>query len=202
MLAEDYFDHFERFSFWESSIAERIDASTQTVFAHAPLWRRARIKWRQLLGSGARRAREAATLHEFCLVGWYSMTVIASGDAVTCCILQDHKSSVLGNVHSQTLQEIWAGSAYARFRAELREIMARQGAVGDFSGACSVEGICAQKNVCPNRSYYWSDDLDFRRQFHQVVEELPVPEGAPFATLPGGRTGLLPTHHSPALPVR
>jgi MoaA/NifB/PqqE/SkfB family radical SAM enzyme len=152
VLAEDYFDHFERFSFWERSIAERIDASTRDVFGRAPVWRRARIKWNQLFAAGARRARESAALHEFCLVGWYSMTLIASGDAVTCCILQDHKSAVLGNIHSQTLSEIWSGSAYQRFRSELREIMARKGSVDDFSGACSVEGICAQKNVCPNRS--------------------------------------------------
>jgi MoaA/NifB/PqqE/SkfB family radical SAM enzyme len=202
VLAEDYFEHFERFSFWESSIAGRIEASTRNVFRRAPVWRRARIKWKQLVLPGAREARESAALHEFCLVGWYSMTLIANGDAVTCCILQDHKSAVLGNVHSQTLSEIWSGSAYERFRAELREIMARRGAVGDFSGACSVEGICAQKNVCPNRSYYWSDDLPFRREFHRMVEGLPAPDGEPFATLPGGRAGLLPTHHGAALPVR
>ena len=94
------------------------------------------------------------------------MTVNASGDAVTCCILQDHKSSVLGNVHSQTLQEIWAGR---RLRTFSRASCARSWRAAARSGIsrarCSVEGICAQKDVCPNRSYYWSDDLDFRRQF-------------------------------------
>jgi MoaA/NifB/PqqE/SkfB family radical SAM enzyme len=201
VLAEDYFEHLERFSFWERSIAERIDASTRAVFARAPLWRRARVKLRQALDVPARRAKSASRLHEFCLVGWYSMTVNANGDAVTCCILQDHKSAVLGSIHSSSLGEIWLGPAYDRFRRELREIMARRGSIADFSHACAVEGLCAQKDACPNRSYYWSDDLDFRREFHRTVEAMPRPEGSPFATLPGG-TPKLPVRQSPALPVR
>ena len=195
VLAEDYFEHLERFSFWERSIAERIDASTRAVFAAAPLWRRARVKVHHALDAGARRARQAGRLHEFCLVGWYSMTVNANGDAVTCCILQDHKSAVLGSVHDSSLAEIWRGPAYERFRRELREIMARRGEVGDSSHACAVEGLCAQKDACPNRSYYWSDDLDFRREFHAAVEAMPLPEGEPFASLEGG----VPR---PRLPVR
>ena len=186
VLAEDYFEHLERFSFWERSIADRIDASTRAVFARAPLARRARVRLRHLLTAGARREAEAARLHEFCLVGWYSMTINANGDAVTCCILQDHKTAVLGSVHGASLEEIWNGPAYERFRRELREIMARRGAVEDFTHSCVVESVCAQKDACPNRSYYWSGDLDFRREFHRTVEALPGPAGAPFATLPGG----------------
>jgi radical SAM protein with 4Fe4S-binding SPASM domain len=153
------------------------------------------------LGAGARRARQAAELHEFCLVGWYSMTVNANGDAVTCCILQDHKNAVLGSIHASSLAEIWRGPAYERFRRELREIMARRGDVDGFSHACMVEGLCAQKDACPNRSYYWSDDLDFRREFHETVEAMAAPEGEPFASLPGGNPRPSVTR-SPALPVR
>lgn len=196
VLAEDYFEHLERFSFWERSIAERIDASTRAVFAAAPLWRRARVKLQHALDAGARRAKAAGELHEFCLVGWYSMTVNANGDAVTCCILQDHKSAVLGSIHASSLSEIWLGSAYDRFRRELREIMARRGKVDDFSHSCAVEGLCAQKDACPNRSYYWSDDLEFRREFHQTVEAMPAPEGEPFAMLEGG----VPRLRLPVLP--
>ncbi len=185
VLAEDYFDHLERFSFWEHGIAARIAAAERRVFAAAPLARRARVKLKGLLDPGARRARAAAALHEFCLVGWYSMTLNATGDAVTCCILQDHKSAVLGNVLGDTLAAVWSGPAYERFRAELREIMARRGGVESFDGACSVVGICAEKDACPNRSYYWSDDAGFREEFHRVVEAMPAPAGPPFSTLPG-----------------
>ena len=200
VLAQDYFDHLERFSFWERSIAERIDEATRRVFAHAPLGRRARIKLRQVFDGQARRSRAASALHEFCLVGWYSATLNANGDAVTCCILQDHKTAVLGSIHESTLSEIWNGPAYGRFRAELTEIMARRGAVGDLLHSCAVESVCAEKGACPTRSYYWADDADFRKSFHEMVEGMPVPEGEPFANLPGARPAA--ARRLPALPVR
>jgi MoaA/NifB/PqqE/SkfB family radical SAM enzyme len=190
VLAQDYFERLERFSFWERSIADRIDESTRRVFARAPLARRAAIKLRQTLGASDRRARRAQQLHEFCLVGWYGTTLNANGDAVTCCILQDHATAVMGSVHGSTLREIWEGERYERFRAELREIMARRGDVADFSRSCSVEGVCAEKGACPMRSYYWADDAAFRRGFHETVERMRAPEGAPFQTLRGGRARL------------
>jgi MoaA/NifB/PqqE/SkfB family radical SAM enzyme len=194
VLGEDYFEHLERFSFWEKSISDRIDAATRRVFARAPLARRAKLKLRHLFDSDARTARSVAALHEFCLVGWYSMTLNANGDAVTCCILQDHPGAVLGNIHKQTLAEIWSAPAYARFRAELAEIMARRGAVGDYASSCSVESVCAEKGACPTRSYYWAGDAPFRREFHAMVEAMPVPTGQPFSTLPGSASHRLPVH--------
>ncbi len=202
LLAGDYFEHLEQFSFWEQSIAERIAASTRAVFARAPLGRRARIKLRHAFDPSARAAREAAKLHEFCLVGWYSMTVNANGDAVTCCILQDHRNAVLGNVHASGLEEIWRGPAYERFRAELREIMARRGSVGETAHACSVEDLCSRKSACPNRSYYWGDDLAFRRAFHDAVEAMPTPEGEPFANLAGAASRRLPVFGSSTGPYK
>jgi MoaA/NifB/PqqE/SkfB family radical SAM enzyme len=195
VLAQDYFERLERFSFWEKSIAHRIDAATRRVFQRAPLARRARVKLRHLFDAEARRARSVAGLHEFCLVGWYSVTLNANGDAVTCCILQDHPTAVLGNIHGSSLSEIWSGAPYERFRSELSEIMARRGAVADFSQSCAVEGVCAEKGACPTRAYYWEGDAGFRRQFHDMVEEMPTPAGEPFATLSGGAPSRrLPVH--------
>ena len=192
VLAEDYFETLERFSFWESAIAERIEASTRRVFARAPLARRARLKLRHLFDAGAREARAADAMHEFCLVGWYSTTINANGDAVTCCILQDHRTAVLGSIHRSSLEEIWRGEPYERFRGELREIMARRGAVGDFTHSCAVESVCAEKGACPTRSFYWAADADFRREFHGIVEEMPEPAGPPFVELPGPSGARLP----------
>ena len=196
VLAQDYFERLERFSFWERSIAGRIEESTRRVFARAPLTRRASIALRRRFDPADRRARRAERLHEFCLVGWYGTTLNANGDAVTCCILQDHPTAVLGNVHRSTLGEIWHGEGYERFRAELREIAARRGDAGDFSHSCSVESVCAEKGACPMRSYYWAGDAAFRRRFHEIVEAMPVPPGPPFETLTGGRARLpvLPVH--------
>jgi hypothetical protein len=123
--------------------------------------------------------------------------------AVTCCIPQDHKTAVLGSVHSASLSEIWLGPSYARFRAELREVMARRGEIAgaDLARSCVIEPLCAQKDACPNRSYYWTGDLAFRRQFHRMVEELSVPEGDAFAGITGGMPRENPSR-LPALPVR
>ena len=49
--------------------------------------------------------------------------------------------------------------------------MARRGAVGDdWTHSCAVESVCAEKGACPTRSFYWAADLDFRREFHRIVE--------------------------------
>ncbi len=198
ILAEDYFEHLERFSFWERSISSRIAEAERRVFAAAPLARRALVKVRHIFDSELRRARAALELHEFCLVGWYSTTVNANGDIVTCCVLQDRKHAILGNIGKNSLAEIWSGPAYERFRDELREIMARRGSVGGFEEACSVEGQCATKDACPSRSYYWNGDLEFRREFHRLVEGMTIPAGPAFATLPGEPRA----RRLPSLPVR
>ena len=203
VLALDYFDHLERFSFWERPVADRIAEAERRVFAAAPISRRARVKARQILTRGRKREREASSLDEFCLVGWYSTTINANGDVVTCCILQDRKGAVLGNVGASSLSEIWFGEAYGRFRNELREIMARRGRIADFGGSRCVESICAEKGACPTRSYYWADDLPFRRKFHAAVTGMRPPAGEPFATLgPSGARTTLPLHPAAPTPVR
>jgi radical SAM protein with 4Fe4S-binding SPASM domain len=202
VLEGDYFERLESFSFWERSIASRIAESERAVFRRAPLSVRARVKWRQLFDRRQKERSAAASLHEFCLVGWYSTTISANGDVVPCCILQDRPTAVLGNVHSTSLSEIWYGAAYRRFRAELSEIMARKGGIEDFSGACVVEDVCVKKGFCPNRSFYWGDDVAFRKRFHALVEATPAPAGDPFESLP---PGALPSRARPAasaLPVR
>ncbi|MGH9442280.1 MAG: radical SAM/SPASM domain-containing protein [Thermoanaerobaculia bacterium] len=181
VLDRDLFDSFDGFFFWESRIADRIAESTRKVFRRASLWRRAGVKWKGVFGREERELRETASLHEFCLVGWYSATVNANGDVVPCCVLQDRKTAVLGNLNERSLSEVWNGEGYERLRAELRELMARRGEVSEFDGACFVEGICARKGECPNRSYYWTRDPAFRRRFHRVVEGMEPPSGSPFA---------------------
>jgi MoaA/NifB/PqqE/SkfB family radical SAM enzyme len=194
VVARDGLKGLESFSFWERPIRERIDAATRRGFARGPILPRALVKARAIFDRGAKELAEAASLHEFCFAGWYSMAVNANGDAVTCCILQDRPSAVLGNIYRQSLEEIWNGPAYGRFRGELREIMARRGDVPGFEHACAVESVCAQSGACPVRSYYWNDDVEFRRDFHRMVDELDLPDSKPFATLPPGASQPLPSH--------
>jgi len=65
-----------------------------------------------------------------------------------------------------------------------------------------VEDLCARKDACPNRSYYWGDDLAFRRAFHDAVEAMPMPEGGPFANLPGAASRRLPVLGSSTGPYK
>jgi radical SAM protein with 4Fe4S-binding SPASM domain len=200
VLAKDLFDRLETFSFWERRIEERIAESTRKVFQRAPLWRRAHVKWRQVADRRGRERAAASHLHEFCLIGWYSTTINANGDVVACCILQDRKNAVLGNIHRNTLSEIWHGPAYERFRSELREIMARRGSVQDFGNACVVEEVCARKGACPNRSFYWGDDPPFRRRFHDLVERMPAATDEPFSAAGGSAAQTAPLR-LPAYPA-
>jgi radical SAM protein with 4Fe4S-binding SPASM domain len=196
VLARDYFRQLEAFSFWDAEIQRQIAEATVRVLKAAPLAHRVRLKWKALTDRDDRAKREVQDLDEYCLVGWYSTTINANGDVVPCCILQDRRSAVLGNLNEAPLGKIWKSDRYERFRAELREIMARRGAINDFSRACVVEGQCAAKGVCPNRSFYWNDDVAFRRLFHENVLRLVPASGEPFAALSPGPS---PSHHR--LPV-
>ena len=122
--SQDYFERLERFSFWERvdrGPHRGVDAARLRAGASgAPRARSQRAA--ALRPGGPPSAPRPRGLHEFCLVGWYGTTLNANGDAVTCCILQDHPTAVLGNIHRRTLGEIWHGEGYERFRAELREI--------------------------------------------------------------------------------
>lgn len=183
VLEEDLLERLTGFSFWERAIADRIAERTSRVLQSAPMARRAKarlVRWRRgETGNG-----RVSALHEFCLVGWYSTVVNANGDVLPCCILQDRKRAVLGNVHEGTLAEVWSGARYAGFREELREIMARRGEIEDVSGACVVEEVCVKKNSCPNRSFYWAGDAPFRRRFDRMVRSMSTQREEPGAKRP------------------
>ena len=196
VVSEDRGECLTGFSFWERPIAGRIAQATRAALNRGPLPRRLRERGRRFLAG--RESRKLSSLHEFCLIGWYSTAINANGDVVPCCILQDRKSAVLGNIRDRRLREVWEGPAYRRFRAELREIMARRGA-GLPSGACVVEEVCVGKGLCPNRSFYWADDAPFRRKFHQMVEEMPAPDTPGRSRAP--RT-LLPNYPGDDAPAR
>ena len=145
--------------------------------------------------SGTRRPRAARAgrggrrLHEFCLVGWYSMTINANGDAVTCCILQDHKTAVLGNIHAASLAaRSGAAPAYERFRARAaRDHGAPRRRSGTSAHACAVEASVRAEGRVPEPVVLLGrrprvparDSTGWSRSCRG-------PEGAPFATLPGG----------------
>ena len=177
VLAGDYFERLERFSFWERSIADRIEASTRPCSrgrrSRGVLGSSSSIVWT----AGSRRAGG----------GRPSARVLPGRVVLDDRERQRRRRDVLHppgpqdrGARQRPLLRSGGDLERAALRAvpgELREIVARRGAVGDFGHSCVVEDLCAQKDACPNRSYYWAGDLEFRRSFHQMVEELPRPEG-------------------------
>lgn len=63
-------------------------------------------------------------LFRFCLMPWYSLAVLGSGNVYPCCmLLNDTTIKSLGNLKTQTLDEIWNGPAYQQMRWEVRRSM-------------------------------------------------------------------------------
>ena len=82
-------------------------------------WHAALALGRQLgvevaLPSAAKRPRP----HLNCLQPWEYVQISAEGDVLPCCaIFGSDKTVVMGNLHQQSLQEIWSGEPFRTFRA-------------------------------------------------------------------------------------
>lgn len=75
---------------------------------------------------------------QFCEQPWLALTVMANGDVVPC--MQDYNTELkLGNIHEQTLEEIWNGEAYRRFR--------EYHVTGNFPPGHKCVSRCDQKKI-------------------------------------------------------
>ena len=57
-------------------------------------------------------------IKEFCSYPFYSLGVLANGDVTPCCTFYGTKL-IIGNIHKQTLQEIWDGEKIKEFRKQI-----------------------------------------------------------------------------------
>lgn len=53
--------------------------------------------------------------HRFCNVPWVSAAILGNGDVAACCV----PGTVMGNLHEQSMEEIWTGPRYRAFRAKV-----------------------------------------------------------------------------------
>jgi MoaA/NifB/PqqE/SkfB family radical SAM enzyme len=61
---------------------------------------------------------------EYCYIGWYSMTIQGTGAVHPCCFLMpDKEIPEFGNLREQSVQGVWHGAWYERFRWEMRQVM-------------------------------------------------------------------------------
>ena len=195
VLAEDYFERLERFSFWEKSIAHRIDevdaARLRARPARPPRAREAPPPLRRGGPEGALRRRAARVLPGRLVLDdaqrqrrrrdlLHPAGPPDRGPRQHPLVepVRDLARRALRSGSGRSSRRSWPGAARST----------------DFSHSCAVESVCAEKGACPTRSYYWEGDAEFRRRFHEMVEAMPVPAGEPFATLPGRPAPRLPVH--------
>lgn len=70
---------------------------------------------------------------KLCPLPFYSLHVMTNGDIATCCYY-DH-AGILGNVYSQSIQEVWESEPY---RAFLKNMLANEKRGEDVCGGCKA----------------------------------------------------------------
>lgn len=102
-----------------------------------------------------------------CMIGWHSMLIRTTGAVAPCCILQGKE---LGNVYRQSIQEVWQGEGYRRFRAELSRIL-RQGSSWehDPENDQTVDAMCGAGKGCPVATFFYEKDVRFVRSLQRLT---------------------------------
>ena len=177
VLADDYFERLERFLFWEKSIPgphRRLHAPRLRAGASGP----------------ARPGQAASPLRPGLAAG-----PVGGGPArvLPCRLVLDdaerqrRRRDVLhppgpsergprqhpllesrGDLERSALRAVPSGAC---------EIMARRGAVSDFSKLLRGGGSLRREGCVPHALLLLGGDADFRRQFHEMVEAMPKPSG-------------------------
>ncbi|HEX6900995.1 MAG TPA: radical SAM protein [Thermoanaerobaculia bacterium] len=115
----------------------------------------------------ARAGAGSAGIENACMIGWHSMLIRTNGNVAPCCILQGKE---LGNVYRQSIQEVWHGEGYRRFRAELSRIL-RQGSgwEHDPENDRTVDAMCGAGKGCPVATFFYEQDVRFVRSLHRIT---------------------------------
>jgi MoaA/NifB/PqqE/SkfB family radical SAM enzyme len=109
---------------------------------------------------------------EYCYIGWYSMTVRGNGNTHPCCFLMPSETiPPFGNLNTQSVQEVWHGELYHRFRQEMRGAMLADGNLprGYGSFRCTAPG-CWKHDDCPLA--FMMADPAFYQRAHETLELL------------------------------
>lgn len=86
----------------------------------------------------------------YCMMGWYHATIAATGKVYPCCNFVGLPDKVMGDLHAETLEEIWNGAPYEKFRREFRQLMLLGGDVEHSRKYLQyLEPMCIAENACP-----------------------------------------------------
>ncbi len=99
---------------------------------------------------------------EYCYIGWYAAVIEASGDIYPCCHFTVDRSKSLGNLHSQTLKEIWYGKKARRFRWEMRHLLLTRANPHLLPRMPRfIHPLCLERSACAFNFYLCSPDFYF-----------------------------------------
>lgn len=100
--------------------------------------------------------RDHEPRREYCYMGWYGVTVIAKGHIFPCGSV--HKD--MGDLHNQSLDEIWRGQYYQEYRSQMRRLMLLRGEMRYSPRRTGlISPVCIEKNACPNSYNLASQDF-------------------------------------------
>ena len=139
------------------------------------------------VGTTAAPARGCRT--KYCLMGWYHTTVSATGLVYPCCNFVGLPGKDVGNLATQTLEEIWHGEPYEQFRREFRWMMVMKGQVNSSRKLHRyLEPGCIAENECPFAWGLASDPF-----YAELAERMDREVGTAERTAATVRQGLIAT---------
>ncbi|MCB9768857.1 MAG: radical SAM protein [Candidatus Omnitrophica bacterium] len=96
-----------------------------------------------------------------CSVPWYSLGIRGNGDVYPCCnLLLDGPFPPLGNVNCQSLEEIWGGEPFRRFRQEMESVallVNTESTLADRIGI--LPPVCSTPHACFLCDHLSDDDF-------------------------------------------
>lgn len=85
----------------------------------------------------------------YCYMGWLSALVSASGLVYPCCPFYGLPGKDVGNIHEASLQAIWTGARYQRFRSEIQQLRHVRGGLEHSRRLHQfIEPVCIQEYGC------------------------------------------------------
>jgi MoaA/NifB/PqqE/SkfB family radical SAM enzyme len=87
----------------------------------------------------------------YCYIGWYSMTILGTQAVYPCCFLLPFSGlPALDSLRDKSVQEVWRGAAYARFRKEMRDYFLLKERIPGFDRRVkTITPGCASHGDCP-----------------------------------------------------
>jgi len=109
----------------------------------------------------------------YCVLPWYSATIIATGEVNPCCALSTTPTTLMGNINEQSLNEIWNGEPYQRFRRDFYRLMLLRGNMETsprFSGG--IDPMCMKTYGC-YFGFHTASPKFYEQLAHRLEAETP-----------------------------